>query len=313
MVSWSENFITKEKEPIPPFWKMKLPGIVLSWTTIFMLIVIAAIFFVTIIIYRMSMVVVVHSMGENTGLFITVTAASINLVFILIFNVIYDLIAIWITEKELHRTQTSYDNSLIVKIYVFQFINYYASIFYVAFIKGQFVGTPNQYVRLFSYRQEECQPGGCFMELTIQLAIIFMGKQFLLSILEYYMPLMWKILNLMKLAGLKTEVDDESGEEVSTPQHIRDFKLVEWGGQGLFYEYLEMVIQYGFITIFVCAFPLAPLFALLNNVCELRLDAKKILELHRRPIAQKVANNDIDLNYSLACFIVPFLMVLTRL
>ena len=46
------------------------------------------------------------------------------------------------------------------------------------------------------------------MELTIQLGIIFMGKQFLLSILEYYMPLMWKILNLMKLAGLKKEVDD---------------------------------------------------------------------------------------------------------
>merc|ERR1719234_1534238 len=49
-----------------------------------------------------------------------------------------------------------------------------------------------------------------------------------------------------------------------------------------------MVIQYGFITIFVTAFPLAPLFALLNNFLEIRLDAKKILELHRRPIAQKV-------------------------
>merc|ERR1719361_2405753 len=88
----------------------------------------------------------------------------------------------------------------------------------------------------------------------------------------------------MKLAGLNKEVDDE----VSTPQHIRDFKLVEWGGQGLFYEYLEMVIQYGFITIFVCAFPLAPFFALCNNIFELRLDAKKIHLQHRRPIAEKV-------------------------
>ncbi len=41
------------------------------------------------------------------------------------------------------------------------------------------------------------------------------------------------------------------------------------------------VIQYGFITIFVAAFPLAPLFALLNNVFELRLDAKKLLVHHR--------------------------------
>ena len=46
--------------------------------------------------------------------------------------------------------------------------------------------------------------------------------------------------------------------------------------------------MYGFITIFVCAFPLAPFFALLNNIFELRLDAKKVLVQHRRPIAQKV-------------------------
>ena len=51
---------------------------------------------------------------------------------------------------------------------------------------------------------------------------------------------------------------------------------------------MVQVIQYGFITIFVCAFPLAPFFALCNNMLELRLDAKKILLNYRRPIAQKV-------------------------
>lgn len=73
-----------------------------------------------------------------------------------------------------------------------------------------------------------------------------------------------------------------------TPQYVKDFKLLEWNNQSLFYEYLEMVIQYGFITIFVCAFPLAPFFAFLNNILELRLDAKKVLVHYRRPIAQKV-------------------------
>lgn len=125
------------------------------------------------------------------------------------------------------------------------------------------------------------------MELTIQLAIIFVGKQFLLSILEYYMPLLWKVLNVVKLAGWNNTKEDGK-KDARVPQHIKDFKLVEWGRQGLFYEYLEMVIQYGFITIFVCAFPLAPCFALINNVLELRLDAKKLLIQHRRPIAQKV-------------------------
>jgi hypothetical protein len=34
------------------------------------------------------------------------------------------------------------------------------------------------------------------------------------------------------------------------------------------------VLQFGFITIFVAAFPLAPLCALLNNWMEIRLDAQ---------------------------------------
>ena len=50
------------------------------------------------------------------------------------------------------------------------------------------------------------------------------------------------------------------------------------------------VIQYGLVTLFVAAFPLAPLFALLNNVIEVRLDAYKIVTQFRRPVAQRVAN-----------------------
>ncbi len=46
------------------------------------------------------------------------------------------------------------------------------------------------------------------------------------------------------------------------------------------------VIQYGFITLFVAAFPLAPFFALLNNILEIRLDAYKFIATKRRPLAQ---------------------------
>jgi len=51
-----------------------------------------------------------------------------------------------------------------------------------------------------------------------------------------------------------------------------------------------MVLQFGFVTIFVAAFPLAPLFALINNTLEIRLDAKKMVEAMRRPVAQRVKN-----------------------
>jgi len=50
---------------------------------------------------------------------------------------------------------------------------------------------------------------------------------------------------------------------------------------------LFLVIQYGFVTLFAAAMPLAPLFALINNIIEIRIDAYKMLTKWRRPLAKK--------------------------
>ena len=50
-------------------------------------------------------------------------------------------------------------------------------------------------------RMEECSPGGCYMELCMQMAIIFVGKQFLLSFVEYHLPRLWKLYNSFKVSG----------------------------------------------------------------------------------------------------------------
>jgi hypothetical protein len=55
-----------------------------------------------------------------------------------------------------------------------------------------------------------------------------------------------------------------------------------------FRSYLISVLQYGFVTLFVAAFPLAPLFALLNNIGEIRLDAYKMVTQARSPLAERV-------------------------
>ncbi|KAJ8780815.1 hypothetical protein J1605_000858 [Eschrichtius robustus] len=53
----------------------------------------------------------------------------------------------------------------------------------------------------------------------------------------------------------------------------QDYELIEFKGQ--FDEFLEMVLWSRFITIFVAAFPPAPLFALLSNWVEIRPDTQK--------------------------------------
>lgn len=85
------------------------------------------------------------------------------------------------------------------------------------------------------------------------------------------------------------------------PQWAKDFRLVNFDPRGLFPEYLEMVLQYGFVTIFVSSFPLAPLFAFINNVFEMRLDGKKLLTHYRRPVSQRV--KDIGIWFQILDFI----------
>ena len=58
----------------------------------------------------------------------------------------------------------------------------------------------------------------------------------------------------------------------------------------LYTYFVPPVLQFGFITIFVAAFPLAPLFALLNNWVEIRLDAQKFVCETRRAVAERAEN-----------------------
>ena len=61
--------------------------------------------------------------------------------------------------------------------------------------------------------------------------------------------------------------------------------------KGTNYQILSsLVLQFGFITIFVAAFPLAPFFALLNNWLEIRLDAQKFICATRRAVAERAEN-----------------------
>ncbi|KAE9351470.1 hypothetical protein PF008_g5918 [Phytophthora fragariae] len=56
-----------------------------------------------------------------------------------------------------------------------------------------------------------------------------------------------------------------------------------------FEDYTEMLVQFGYVSFFSLAFPLAPLLALLNNVLELRTDAFKLCHTRQRPLAHKAS------------------------
>uniref|UniRef100_A0A8C4YMA2 Anoctamin n=1 Tax=Gopherus evgoodei TaxID=1825980 RepID=A0A8C4YMA2_9SAUR len=246
------------------------------------------IFLVSVIIYRGIVSVVMYHTGNailmtQAGNIANISSTLVNLVLILLMSQVYTSLAEKLTRWEMHRTQTLHEDAFTFKVFIFQFVNFYSSPFYVAFFKGRFVGYPGQYGTLLGLRNEECGPGGCLIELAQQLFIIMVGKQIISNVQEFIIPKLKAWRQKRKLARVR-------GAQISQepPRWEEDYELIEC--EGLFEEYLEMVLQFGFITIFVAAFPLAPLFALLNNWVEIRLDAQKFVCEYRRPVAYRAQN-----------------------
>merc|ERR1719429_1066314 len=135
----------------------------------------------------------------------------INLMFIMAMGRIYEKLAERLTKWEMHRTQSDFDDNLTFKVFIFQFINFYSSIIYIAFFKGKFVGYPGHYKHIFgSLRNEECGNGGCLIELAQQLAVIMVGKQIINNAQEILIPKMkawWHNKKLENIGESRMEMD----------------------------------------------------------------------------------------------------------
>ncbi|XP_069096832.1 anoctamin-7-like [Pleurodeles waltl] len=279
-----QNPITGVKEPYFPK-RDRLSRIMTGSMVIIIMLCVVMIFLVSVIMYRGIVSMMMYHTGNSilmtqAGNIANISSTVVNLILILLMSQVYTSLADKLTKWEMHRTQTLHEDAFTFKVFIFQFVNFYSSPFYVAFFKGRFVGYPGHYGKLFGMRNEDCGPGGCLIELAQQLFIIMVGKQIVSNIQEFVIPKLkaWRQKRkLAKVRGTQISQEPKRWEE--------DYELIEC--EGLFEEYLEMVLQFGFITIFVAAFPLAPLFALLNNWVEIRLDAHKFVCEYRRPVAER--------------------------
>lgn len=92
------------------------------------------------IISRISLVAVFYGGGgpflkKHAKIFTSMTAALINLIIIMILTRVYHRLARWMVNMENPRTQTEYESSFTFKIFLFEFVNFYSSLIYIAFFK----------------------------------------------------------------------------------------------------------------------------------------------------------------------------------
>ncbi|KAE8296344.1 Anoctamin-1 Discovered on gastrointestinal stromal tumors protein 1 [Larimichthys crocea] len=312
----TDRMLASQSEPESLDVEDHLSGYLINVSAILLLIFVTFSAVFGVAVYRICMLSV-WSMNPDpeakasVRMTVTTTGIILNMLVVLVLEEVYGAIAVWLTELELPKTKEEFEERLIFKSFFLKSMNAFAPIFYVAFFKGRFAGRPGDYVYVFGdYRMEECAPPGCLIELCIQLSMIMLGKQLIQNnVFEVLIPKLKKMYRTMQEEKVKKRAaeNNEENEEDSRPkqQFDKDFTLEPF--EGVSPEYMEMIIQYGFVSLFVASFPLAPAFALLNNVIEIRLDAAKFVTEIRRPDAVRL--KDIGIWYNILCGISKFSVI----
>ncbi|CAD5123862.1 DgyrCDS12169 [Dimorphilus gyrociliatus] len=195
--------------------------------------------------------------------------------------------------KENHRTQSQYDDALIVKLFAFQFANSYSSLIYIAFFRGIDYGDNGMFGMGSSYSDSCGTDNNCMAMLSLQLLVLMILKPFPKFFKDVLLILFKrKMISLKYYLGKKIDSEDEIKrkeilqnsflERERKKPDLNDFTLS---------EFTEKIIMYGYLMLFAASFPLAPLIALIVCLMDIRQDGKRMLWNFRRPIG--VISDDI--------------------
>lgn len=208
---------------------------------------------------------------DKIPLHLKFTPSMINVGLIFIYGAAYKVVAKILVDKENHRYQQTYEDSLINKMYMFQFVNSYISNYIIAY-----------WVRDFG-------------QLATNLMVILVFKQVGANLAEWAMD---KVLIGRKITKVKAEFEQRrqampeqekedviAVEELNMHQHMEEQLVMAPGSESLIYFYNEAIIQLGFIVFFACVFPLAPLFSFLTNLLEIKIKLNRMSKYSRRFVA----------------------------
>lgn len=203
---------------------------------------------------------------QNTlGTYASLLASVLNTIQITIFNIVYGDVAVRLTGYENHRTDTEYEDGLIAKLFMFQFVNSYASFFFLAFI-AQYLTRPDGVDSTF---KGQCGATNCMQPLSINLAIIFGSRITITNALNVVLP--------YHAFRSKFAAETKGADVSKFTTAEKDYVLMPYNVMlESIQNYADTAIQYGFMTLFITALPYACIFSALSNYIKNKLDAWKL-------------------------------------
>jgi len=205
-----------------------------------------------------------------------------------ILNRLYRYVSTLCTDLENHRTELQWNSSLIIKRVLFELFDCYLPLFYIAFYQ----------LNIISLRRE--------------LIGLFWGDEIRRLVTESVIPLITEKVKQYRTRDHVKAIKEKTGERPTSLQVVEDAVLEEYEQ---FDDYLEMVVQFGYVTLFASAFPLCSVITIGFLFIEARSDMFKLLFLCRRPIVRraksigvwfKVLTAMMVLSMATNCFLIGF-------
>ena len=247
-----------------------------SYIVLFLML--AAIVIGVYIIFMLKVILIKKYPEQQT--YIGILSALENTVLIAIMSSLYSMIAYKLNDWQNYRKDFQRMNALAVKFILYDLINNFYPLFYIAFIKK---------ATIFGKEAEQCYGFGgndsCLEEIEIQLYTT-LSVNFGLNFLEIGLPIfhqgarMIALKKKLEIKGIKIGQSNEDNISALSPHSI-DHQMILDEYTEMISEYSEILVDLGYLLLFGVVAPLVPFLVLLLVYTEKFFDSYKIFFLSR--------------------------------
>ena len=293
MEDYQRNPVTNRYEPFYPGW---LRGF---WSMVSLFII--AICVGAVAAEVEGLMYLESVLTESIGTYGSYTVAVIIALLIPAISGLFNRLAEALTDNENHATQPSHDAALVVKVFALNVANYFGALLYIAFAKKwtygcakdccmydasvQFVAIlvvltllkiMGPVVEMLKLRQRCGKLSGGASRLFFKVVICVVNVFATLARGYFgYMP-----KDYFSTASLLADAGDAAGEGGAQPWE-QEFSREAY--EGVFNDMAEATLLLMLVASFFAVFPAAPIFLVLMNLLEIRMDALKMMTRVRRP------------------------------
>ena len=207
-----------------------------------------------------------------------------------IVDLLFTRLAVRMTTWENWKTQSLYHRHVVIKIFSFRFLNSFLPLYYYAFVN---VDMTRLSLSVLSFLVAG-QLFRFFMNIILPILLRRYHAYHAMKQLKQSNHNTDDIINTNDRTSLRLQQSVYLGiQHITLTHHHHDHMLSSvWLESAYpqydnFENYADTIIQFGYITFFSCAFPLAPLLALINNLIHMRAGAYKLCNITQRPLSRK--------------------------